>query len=167
MMQKFREQAERFGTRVWMPMSNHVISQAAHRLTLSNEDVVDAESVIISTGATANWLGSTTRCVWRPAEVGSRLVRSATVPCRVPRSARGGRRWRRHAMEEATTSPSLQHRACDSPARRPSCLQSHAERTLGLPSVEIHWNRQVVDVLGEKFRVWSRRHCPVAPKNFP
>jgi thioredoxin reductase (NADPH) len=58
MMAKFREQAERFGTRV--VDANIDRCDFSHRpfvLTDSDGKVVHAHSVIISTGATANWLG--------------------------------------------------------------------------------------------------------------
>ena len=48
MMQKFREQAERFGTRVMdADVESCDFSGPPHRLTLSNGDVVDALSVIV------------------------------------------------------------------------------------------------------------------------
>ena len=58
MMGKFREQAERFGTRVVDANIDRCdFSKRPFTLTDSDGKSVQAQSVIISTGATANWLG--------------------------------------------------------------------------------------------------------------
>ena len=152
MMQKFREQAERFGTRVLdADVESCDFSGPPHRLTLSNGDVVDAESVIISTGATANWLGldNEMRLATSGGGVSACAVCDGALPMfrDQPVAVVGGGDT---AMEEAhylakfASTVHVIH-------RRDSLRASKAmqERTLGLPNVEMHWNRQVVDVLGE------------------
>ena len=58
MMQKFQEQAERFGTRVVGDDIVHCdFSQRPFTLKTGDGKTVRAHSVIIATGATANWLG--------------------------------------------------------------------------------------------------------------
>jgi thioredoxin reductase (NADPH) len=58
MMAKFREQAERFGTRVVdANIEKCGFGSRPFQLTDSDGKVIHAQSVIISTGATANWLG--------------------------------------------------------------------------------------------------------------
>ena len=58
MMQMFQKQAERFGTRVLgADVDRCEFGERPFTLHLSNGDVVRTHSVIIATGATANWLG--------------------------------------------------------------------------------------------------------------
>jgi len=59
MMQMFQKQAERFGTRVLgADVDRCEFGERPFTLHLSNGDVVRTHSVIIATGATANWLGA-------------------------------------------------------------------------------------------------------------
>lgn len=58
MMELFKQQAERFGTDVRMGMGTGVdFSQHPYVITIDDEKEVEADSLIISTGATAKWLG--------------------------------------------------------------------------------------------------------------
>ncbi len=58
MMEDFKKQAERFGTDVRMGMITHAeLSDNKKILTVDNEKKIEAETVIISTGASAKWLG--------------------------------------------------------------------------------------------------------------
>lgn len=58
MMEDFRKQAERFGTKVRYGMVTAVdFSQAPHVVTVDDQVTVHADTVIISTGASAKWLG--------------------------------------------------------------------------------------------------------------
>lgn len=58
MMEDFRKQAERFGTQVRYGMVTAVdFSSFPHIVTVDEQHQIEAETVIISTGASAKWLG--------------------------------------------------------------------------------------------------------------
>jgi len=58
MMEDFRKQAERFGTQVRYGMVTKVdFTSRPHEVTVDEEIKIEAETVIISTGASAKWLG--------------------------------------------------------------------------------------------------------------
>ena len=58
MMVDFQKQAERFGTEIRSGMITSVdFSGWPHKVTVDNKTEIEAESVIISTGASAKWLG--------------------------------------------------------------------------------------------------------------
>jgi thioredoxin reductase (NADPH) len=58
MMEEFKKQAERFETDIRFGMATAVdFSGPVHKVTIDNNKVVTADTVIISTGASAKWLG--------------------------------------------------------------------------------------------------------------
>lgn len=58
MMDDFRKQAERFGTKIFYNVVTEVdFSNDVHTITLDNGDQVQAHTVVIATGASAKWLG--------------------------------------------------------------------------------------------------------------
>ncbi len=58
MMVDFQKQAERFGTDIRSGMVTSVdFSGWPHKVTVDSKDEIEAEAVIISTGASAKWLG--------------------------------------------------------------------------------------------------------------
>lgn len=58
MMEDFRKQAERFGTQVRYGLVTAVdFSSHPHLVTVDDQHTIEAETVIISTGASAKWLG--------------------------------------------------------------------------------------------------------------
>lgn len=58
MMEDFKAQAERFGTEVrWGEVTKVDFSSRPYRVIVDDEQQIDAETVIISTGATAKYLG--------------------------------------------------------------------------------------------------------------
>lgn len=58
MMEDFKKQAERFGTQVRYGMVSKVdFTSRPHIVTVDEEIKIEAETVIISTGASAKWLG--------------------------------------------------------------------------------------------------------------
>ncbi len=58
MMEDFRKQAERYGTKVHSGRATAVdFSSRPLKVTIDNEKVIEADTVIISTGATAKYLG--------------------------------------------------------------------------------------------------------------
>ncbi len=58
MMEDFKKQAERFGTDIrWGLATSADFTGDIHKVTIDNKKVIEAESVIIATGATAKYLG--------------------------------------------------------------------------------------------------------------
>ena len=58
MMEDFRKQAERFGTQVRYGLVTQVDFNAQpHRIVVDDQKTILADTVIISTGASAKWLG--------------------------------------------------------------------------------------------------------------
>ncbi|WP_299822246.1 thioredoxin-disulfide reductase [uncultured Pontibacter sp.] len=58
MMEDFKKQAERFGTDVRYGIATAVdFSSQPHKVTIDDQKVIAADTVIISTGASAKWLG--------------------------------------------------------------------------------------------------------------
>ena len=58
MMEDLKQQAERFGTDVRTGLATSVdFSSYPHRVTIDEQHVIEANAVIISTGASAKWLG--------------------------------------------------------------------------------------------------------------
>ncbi|WP_276496220.1 thioredoxin-disulfide reductase [Pontibacter litorisediminis] len=58
MMEDFKKQAERFGTDVRYGIATAVdFSSQPHKVVIDDEKTIEADAVIISTGASAKWLG--------------------------------------------------------------------------------------------------------------
>jgi len=58
MMEDFKKQAERFGTDVRFGMATKVeFGKEWHRITIDESKIIEAKTLIISTGASAKWLG--------------------------------------------------------------------------------------------------------------
>ena len=152
MMQLFQKQAERFGTRILSrDVTNCDFSQRPFTLTLNDGSTVKAESVILATGATANWLGldNELRLATSGGGVSACAVCDGALPLfrDQPLAVVGGGDT---AMEEAsylTKFASTVHVIHRRDEFRAS--QTMAERVIEAPNSEIHWNKQVVDVIGE------------------
>ncbi|MCH2160887.1 MAG: thioredoxin-disulfide reductase [Phycisphaerales bacterium] len=153
MMMHFQKQAERFGTRVkGVDVTRCDFSSRPFRLETSDGNEVLAHSVIIATGATANWLGleNEMRLATSGGGVSACAVCDGALPVfrDKPLAVVGGGDT---AMEEAsylTKFASMVHIIHRREEFRAS--RTMQERVLAAPNVTVHWNRQVVDVLGEK-----------------
>ena len=128
MMGDFQKQAERFGTRSkQVDVVKCDFSARPFKLECSDGETVEADSVIIATGATANWLGLDNE------------LRLAT-------NGGGGD----SSMEEAaylTKFASTVHVIHRRDSFRASKVMQ--ARVLDAGNAEVHWNKQVVDVLGD------------------
>lgn len=153
MMAIFQKQAERFGTKVVGEDITRVdFSKRPFTLSTSGGATVKADSVIVATGATANWLGL---------ESEMRLARSGggVSACAVCDGALPAFRNQRlvvvgggdTAMEEATyltkfaSEVVIVHRR-DS-LRASKIMQN---RFLSRPNARVMWNKVVVDCLGDE-----------------
>ena len=153
MMQHFQKQAERFGTRVvGQDIDSCDFSSRPFTLTTSDGSVVQGHAVIIATGATANWMGQENEL--RLAQTGGGVSACAVCDGALPvfrdqhLAVVGGGDT---AMEESAylskfaSKVTIIHRR--DKLRASSIMQ---ERTLGLPNVEMAWNKIVSEVVGEE-----------------
>ncbi|WP_250630353.1 thioredoxin-disulfide reductase [Rhodoflexus caldus] len=148
MMMDFQRQAERFGTQVRSGMATKVdFSVYPHRVTIDDSHVIEAYTVIISTGASAKWLGL-------PAE--QRLNSRGVSACAVcdgyfyrgkDVAVVGGGDT---AAEEATYLSKLCKKVYLLVRRgemRASKIMQ--ERVLNTPNIEVLWHTETADILGE------------------
>jgi thioredoxin reductase (NADPH) len=147
MMDLFKRQVERFGTEIRLENVTKVdFSQRPFRVWVEDE-VVEAESVIIATGASAKWLGLESEVTFGGYGV------SACATCdgfffrnKVVAVVGGGDT----AMEEAhfltkyASRVHLLHRRTE--FRASKIMQ---DRVLGNPKVQLHTNVIIEDILGE------------------
>jgi thioredoxin reductase (NADPH) len=153
MMQLFQQQAERFETRVLgEDVASCDFSKNPFVLKTSGGNEITAHSVIIATGATANWIGLENEL--RLAQSGGGVSACAVCDGALPifrdqhLAVVGGGDT---AMEEASylakfaSKVSIIHRRDE--LRASKVMQA---RVLGLKNVEVLWNKVVIDVLGEE-----------------
>lgn len=155
MMMKFEEQAKRFGTRVVgedIVRCEFSTDGSPHTLHTSGGATVRAHAVVISTGATANWLGleNEMRLARSGGGVSACAVCDGALPVfrNKPLAVVGGGDT---AMEEATyltkfaSEVFVIHRRDQ--LRASKVMQ---ERYLSKPNAKVLWNKIVVDVLGDQ-----------------
>ncbi len=152
MMDLFRKQAERFGTRI---VEEDVVScdfsGAPLALKLGSGATVRCHSVIIATGATANWLGvpNELRLATSGGGVSACAVCDGALPVyrKQELAVVGGGDT---AMEEAsylTKFASTVHVIHRRDSFRAS--KTMQDRLLSAPNVKVHWNSTVVNVEGD------------------
>ncbi len=152
MMEKFQQQAERFGTRVvGEDIESCDFSRRPFTLRTSGGGEVKTHAVIIATGATANWIGleNEQRLARSGGGVSACAVCDGALPAfrNQPLAVVGGGDT---AMEEASYLARFGSRI-HIIHRRDELRASKAmqERVRKLPNVQFHWNTVVTDVLGE------------------
>jgi thioredoxin reductase (NADPH) len=152
MMAKFREQAERFGTRVVdANIEKCDFSRRPFALTDSDGKVVHAQSVIISTGATANWLGhpNEIRLAMNGGGVSACAVCDGALPAyrNQPLAVVGGGDT---AMEETSYLTKFASKVYVIHRRDTlRASKSMQDRVLSNPKVEMVWNSAVEDIVGD------------------
>jgi thioredoxin reductase (NADPH) len=152
MMAKFREQAERFGTRVVdANIEKCDFSRRPFALTDSDRKVVHAQSVIVSTGATANWLGhpNEIRLAMNGGGVSACAVCDGALPAyrNQPLAVVGGGDT---AMEETSYLTKFASKVYVIHRRDTlRASKSMQDRVLSNPKVEMVWNSAVEDIVGD------------------
>lgn len=152
MMDAFRKQAERFGTKmVEQDIVSCDFSQHPFVLKTSEDKTIRAHAVILATGAVANWLGleNEMRLARSGGGVSACAVCDGALPMfrNKPMAVVGGGDT---AMEEATyltkyaSTVYVIHRRDE--FRASKAMQ---ERLLSKGNVEVLWNKVVVDVMGD------------------
>lgn len=148
MMEEFKKQAERFGTDVRFGIATKAdFSGSVHRVTFDDSVIVEAETVIIATGATAKYLGI---------EAESRYAGMGVSACATcdgffyrgkDVAVVGGGDT---AAEEATYLAGL-CRKVYLIVRRNVLRASKAmqQKVFNTPNIEVLWEHQAVDLYGE------------------
>lgn len=149
MMEDLRKQAERFGTEVRYELIEKVdFSGHPHKLYTEGGAEITADTVIISTGASAKWLGL---------ESEQKLMNKGVSACAVC----DGFFFRNQevaivgggdtAAEESTYLAKLckkVHLLVRRDEMRASKIMQ--QRVLNTPNLEVHWHTETVEILGEE-----------------
>lgn len=147
MMDDFRKQAERFGTEIRYEMINKVdFSGPVHKVWTEGGQEVHADSIIVSTGATAKWLGL---------ESEQRLANKGVSACAVCDGfffkgqelavVGGGDTAAEEALYLSKLSPKV-HMLVRRDSMRASKIMQ--ERVLKTENIVVHWNTEAVEILG-------------------
>jgi len=148
MMADFKKQAERFDTKIISEMITEVdFSGPVHTLTSETGDVIKTHSVIISTGASAKWLGL---------ESEYRLMNRGVSACAVCDGffykgkdvivVGGGDTAAEEATYLAKLCPTVHLLVRRDELRASKIMQKRVMKTENL---KVHWNTETVEVLGE------------------
>jgi thioredoxin reductase (NADPH) len=148
MMEDFRKQAERFGTEIHYELIDKVdFSGPVHKMWTDNDNEVQAHTVIIATGASAKWLGL---------ESEQRLMNKGVSACAVCDGffyrgqelavVGGGDTAAEEALYLSKLSPKV-HMLVRRDEMRASAIMQ--KRVLDAENIEIHWNTEAKEVLGD------------------
>lgn len=149
MMEDFRKQAERFGTVIHYEVITKVdFSGPVHKMWTDNGNEVQAHTVIISTGASAKWLGL---------ESEKKLMNKGVSACAVCDGffyrgqelavVGGGDTAAEEALYLSKLSPKV-HMLIRRDEMRASAIMQ--ERVFKSENIEIHWNTEALEILGEE-----------------
>ncbi|HMO41398.1 MAG TPA: thioredoxin-disulfide reductase [Saprospiraceae bacterium] len=148
MMEDFRKQAERFGTQIRYEMITKVdFSGPVHKVWTESGQEIHADSVIISTGASAKWLGL-------PSE--QKLMNKGVSACAVCDGfffrgksvavVGGGDTAAEEATYLAKLCPEVHLLVRRDELRASKIMQDRVFKT---PNVKVHWHTEALEVLGE------------------
>lgn len=148
MMVDLQKQAERFGTKIHYGLVTAVdFSGYPHKVTIDEKDVVEAETVIIATGASAKYLGI-------PSE--EKFANKGVSACAVCDGYfyRGKEVAVVGAGDSAAEESTYLAKLCTkvhlivrrNEMRASKIMQS---RVLNTPNIEIHWNTETDEILGD------------------
>ena len=148
MMEEFREQAERFGTQVRYALISKVdLTGPVHKAWTDSGDLIEADAVIISTGASAKWLGL---------ESEKRLTNKGVSACAVCDGfffrnmdvavVGAGDTAAEEAMYLSKLCPTVHLIVRRHEMRASKIMQ---ERLLRTSNIIVHWNSVTDEILGE------------------
>lgn len=156
MMVDLQKQAERFGTKVEFALVTGVdFSGYPFKLTVDEKKVIEAESVIIATGATAKYLGI-------PSE--EKFANKGVSACAVCDGYfyRGKEVAVVGAGDSAAEESTYLSKLCSKVhliVRRDEMRASKImqQRVLNTPNIEVHWNSSTEEILGDDSGVTGAR----------
>lgn len=148
MMMDLQKQAERFGTKVSFGLVTAVdFSGYPHKVTVDDKEVVEAETVIIATGAAAKYLGI-------PSE--EKFANKGVSACAICDGYfyRGKEVAVVGAGDSAAEESTYLSKLCTKvhllvrrdEMRASKIMQDRVKKT---PNIEIHWNTETEEVLGD------------------
>ncbi|MBL7844452.1 MAG: thioredoxin-disulfide reductase [Cyclobacteriaceae bacterium] len=148
MMVDLQKQAERFGTKISYGLVTSVdFSGYPHKVTIDEKDVIEAETVIIATGATAKYLGI-------PSE--EKFANKGVSACAVCDGYfyRGREVAVVGAGDSAAEESTYLAKLCTKVhliVRRDEMRASKImlARVKNTPNIEIHWNTETDEILGD------------------
>ena len=152
MMEDLKKQAQRFGTEVRYGIVTKVdFSKRPFVLEIDSDKQIEAESVIIATGATAKYLGLPSEEKFRGQGVSACATCDGFFYRKKDVAVVGGGDT---ACEEATYLASLCNKVYMI-VRRDELRASKAmqERVLNTPNIEVLWNTNTKEILGDDFGV--------------
>ena len=149
MMEHFRAQATRFGTDIRYEKIGKVdFSDKIHRVWTESSVPISADTIIIATGASAKWLGI---------ESETRLMNRGVSACAVCDGFfyRGQEVAVVGAGDTAAEEASYLAKLCPKVhllVRRDEMRASKImqERVKNMPNIEIHWNTETEEILGDE-----------------
>jgi thioredoxin reductase (NADPH) len=148
MMEEFKKQAERFGTDIRIGIATAAdLSGKNHRITIDDNKIIEADTVIISTGATAKYLGLEAETKYAGMGVSACATCDGFFYKGKDVAVVGGGDT---ATEEATYLAGL-CRKVYMIVRRNVLRASKAmqDRVMKTPNIEILWEHQAVDLFGD------------------
>jgi len=148
MMENFKKQAERFGTDIRYEMITKVdLTGPVHKAWSEGGKEIHADSIVISTGASAKWLGL---------ESEKRLANKGVSACAVCDGfffrgqevavVGGGDTAAEEALYLSKLSPKVHMLVRRDELRASKIMQ---ERVMNTKNIEIHWNTEAEEILGE------------------
>lgn len=149
MMEEFRKQAERFDTKVHYEMISKVdFTGPIHKLWTESGEELHTHSVVISTGASAKWLGLDSE---------QKLMNKGVSACAVCDGfffkgqevavVGGGDTAAEEASYLAKLCPKVHMLVRRDEMRASKIMQ---ERVMGMENIQIHWNTTTEEILGEE-----------------
>lgn len=148
MMDDFRKQAERFGTEINYRIIEKVdFSGPVHKMWTDAGDEIHAHTVIISTGASARWLGLESETRLRNKGVSACAVCDGFFFKGLEVAVVGGGDTATEEAQYLSNICTKVHMFVRRDEMRASkILQDRVKRT---ENIEIHWNTEAVEILGD------------------
>ncbi len=150
MMEEFKEQAARFGTEIRYELITKVdFSGPIHKIWNESGEEFQAHSIVIATGATAKYLGLPSEAKFLNNGVSACAVCDGFFYRGKEVAVVGGGDT---ACEEATYLANLcpkVHLIVRRDELRASKIMQ--QRVLNTPNIEVHWNTQTEEILGDQF----------------
>lgn len=149
MMMDFQKQAERFGTEVRYGMVTSVdFSSYPHKVTVDDNTEIESQSVIISTGASAKWLGLESEARLNSKGVSACAVCDGFFYKGMDVAVVG-------AGDTAAEEASYLSKLCNKVymiVRRDEMRASKImqKRVMSAPNIEILWNSETEEILGDE-----------------